>query len=163
MKTSERFNKAIDALYNAFFNETLVKGSCHACAVGNIVVNAQGGTYTGTASTIRSNVANATEWSSLFVTCDKEQEINIEKYPEKAKRLQELTGYSAKELAMVEYAFECATEIMGSRYPISSKQEILEDQYKGLCAVFDVLLELEGIQNDGHKEKLKEHPKLQLV
>ena len=37
MKTSKRFNNALSALIKGFFNETLKKGTCYACAVGNII------------------------------------------------------------------------------------------------------------------------------
>lgn len=36
-----RFDKATDALYEAFFNGTLAKGTCTACAIGNIICRAQ--------------------------------------------------------------------------------------------------------------------------
>lgn len=41
---TERFQKAYDALVNAFFDGTLAKGTCKACAVGNIVGAACGAT-----------------------------------------------------------------------------------------------------------------------
>ena len=37
MKHSERFNKAISALVKGYIGETLAKGHCCGCAVGNIV------------------------------------------------------------------------------------------------------------------------------
>lgn len=37
MKTSERFNRAYNALHRAFYKEQLLPGHCSACAVGNIV------------------------------------------------------------------------------------------------------------------------------
>jgi hypothetical protein len=39
---TQRFEKAYNALYNAFMNGTLAKGTCAACAVGNIVADAMG-------------------------------------------------------------------------------------------------------------------------
>ena len=39
MKHPERFTNAIDALVKAFFNDHLEKGSCAACAVGNIIAH----------------------------------------------------------------------------------------------------------------------------
>jgi hypothetical protein len=39
---TQRFEKAYNALYNAFMNDTLAKGTCIACAVGNIVADAMG-------------------------------------------------------------------------------------------------------------------------
>jgi hypothetical protein len=37
MKTSKRFDRAINKLYNAFHNNTLIPGCCKQCAVGNIL------------------------------------------------------------------------------------------------------------------------------
>jgi hypothetical protein len=39
---TQRFKNAIDALVYAFFNDTLAKGTCAACAVGNIVAHGWG-------------------------------------------------------------------------------------------------------------------------
>lgn len=39
MKTSNRFNQAIQKLYNAFHNHTLHPEDCAQCAVGNILDN----------------------------------------------------------------------------------------------------------------------------
>lgn len=38
----ERFRKAYNVLSNGFFNETLQKGNCQACTVGNLVAAANG-------------------------------------------------------------------------------------------------------------------------
>lgn len=42
MTTTTRFNMAMSALIGAFFTNTLVKGICTACAIGNIVAKANG-------------------------------------------------------------------------------------------------------------------------
>ena len=44
MKTSKRFDSAITALVNAFFNATLAKGNACCCAVGNIIAASSNGT-----------------------------------------------------------------------------------------------------------------------
>lgn len=160
-KTSERFNKATDALYNAFFNGTLAKGNCLKCAVGNIVSSCLGA--------VNENDAyekGAWKWKRLFYTNEKGQQNPKNNYLEnaitEALKIISYTGYTEDELAKIEYAFETNTKINHEDYFQYSTQETLEDQYNGLVAVFDVLLELEGIENNGHKEKLKTHPKLEL-
>lgn len=40
--TPKRFDKAFAALVAAFFNNTLAKGNCAACAIGNITASANG-------------------------------------------------------------------------------------------------------------------------
>ncbi|MCW3109903.1 MAG: hypothetical protein JWQ09_4409 [Segetibacter sp.] len=38
MKHSERFERAVSALVDAFYKGTLRKGDCAACAVGNMCI-----------------------------------------------------------------------------------------------------------------------------
>ena len=65
-----RFKNAYDALYKAFMNGTLAKGSCSACAIGNIVSAAQKGTI----EIINNEVFSSTRshfWSKIFITENK--------------------------------------------------------------------------------------------
>lgn len=156
-----RFEKAYNALVNAFFNGTLAKGTCTACAVGNIVADAQEGIIKLEEDGLYSCSTTNRFWSYLFMTgYDGTQSNNIDKLPSSSLELYRLTGYKAEELAKVEFAFETNTKIDYDRYCRYDEQSILEDQYKGLCAVVDVLLELDNLTNDGHKEKFRTHPKL---
>lgn len=166
----QRFQKATDALYQAFFNGTLAKGTCNACAVGNIVAAAMGATISKEvvgkltdSPLIVFTVDKQTDfWRDLFVTNSCGVQF-INNYLSLEKRLFSLTGYTAVELAKVEYSFETNTEISSKKYIDCTEQEILEDQYKGLCAVFDVLMQLDEVEDIQYKEKLKSHLKLQLV
>lgn len=158
---TQRFEKAYSALVNAYFNGTLVKGMCTACAVGNIVADAQGGVISvnnGIRCTTHSNF-----WGALFATHRDMQVNRISIYPQEADRLLSLTGYTAHELAEVEFAFETNTKIHVNMYEVVCEQFILQDQFNGLCAVVDVLLELDNITDNGHKSKFREHPKLVTV
>lgn len=73
MKHTKRFDNAMSALVKGFFDETLAKGSCAACAVGNIIAHSIGGTIKKTTVGIdeeivfRCNQPN-THWSKLFMT-----------------------------------------------------------------------------------------------
>lgn len=167
-----RFDNAVSKLIKAFFDETLEKGQCSCCAVGNIC-------------------DNKSDWKNLFVTLgtseDREQ-INcirsgitdtdarffspeeLSEIREKAFDTIKQTGYNAYELAKVEKAFEENTEaikIGSDKYENEEGEEIshdeyIKDQFNGLCAVIDVLCQLEGINNpDQYKKMLREKPELE--
>lgn len=164
---SERFNKAYNALVDAYFNGTLAKCHCAACAVGNIVAYCMGvklkadKIYFGSKhpNTVWVYAVNSTSVMGGVSSC----EANFGKqYTE--NQLFNLTGYTSAELAHIEDAFESCTEITIWNYPNHTEQEILEDQFNGLCAVVDVLLSFEENQEVGTlKTKFREHPKLQLA
>lgn len=74
---TKRFEKAYNALVKAYFEGTLAKGHCSACAVGNIVGDAMGATITiipegiGLFHTRRaSSDKNNHFWKSLFFTTE---------------------------------------------------------------------------------------------
>lgn len=116
---TQRFQRAYDALVDAFFNGTLAKGTCAACAVGNIVGASIGVKVSRTDS---SHGSPQSFWHALFCTGIAGQRIRNEgaseifKSPEEvldviSKRLTKLTGYLESELALVELVFERATAI----------------------------------------------------
>lgn len=145
MKTSKRFDNAISALVNAFLNDTLAKGDCSACAVGNIVARAICYEIPKSAS-IRtiSNPPNR-YWSRVFMTIKGKQFVKPSSYKYEAKENIDATGYNMRDLAFIEAAFETATSIDFLEYPKYSKDAIIEDQYNGLMAVVEVLCEIDGI------------------
>jgi len=144
-----RFEKAYNALYNAFMNDTLAKGTCKACAVGNIVANAMGTSVT---SEYNCEVNNSF-WNSIFYTPTDGEQI-IKRNASCEKDLEVLTEYSWEEMAKVEYAFERATKIHYFYYNSHTPQELMEDQFNGLMAVMDVLIELDSIK-EGSEYKNK--------
>lgn len=153
------FNHTINILVQAYLNNTLKKGDCRACAVGNIL-----GTH---------------QWSSLFVTCNSEEgggkrqiiarpecvlissnghilQVPIWSLPEplpkqvvqRIKEVQEAiiaSGYTIEELARVENAFELAPEGNNSDEAI----------FNGLMAVVDVLADIHGIDLKQKEEARK--------
>lgn len=153
---TQRFEKAYNALYNAFMNDTLAKGSCAACAVGNIVADAMGGkVYKRSTGLYDCDVENSW-WSVMFMTNQHGQRINTVKQDSRVivyrHRIEELTGYTWKELAEVERVFEQNTKIRHSCYCNYSEKKIMEDQFNGLMAVMDVLIEFDNIE-EGNKCK----------
>lgn len=156
-KTSERFDRAIKALVKGFFNETLAKGSCAACAVGNIVAECidyklnKNSLNAWSSAGLKCNAY----WGSVFTTTNGKQRLDFDSYIDQAKENINSTGYTIKELAKIEYAFETNTQITFNKYRTHSKKEIMEDQYNGLMAVVDVLCEIEGINPTPYKELFK--------
>jgi hypothetical protein len=149
MKDKIRFDRAIKALVSAFFDETLAKGTCYACAVGNIVAKCIGGKVIKTSNSFTCDIDNTT-WENVFITemfrqrtCPENYEINAEGCKDQI----DATGYSWTELAKVEKAFEKNTIIAWKGYTDYTKDEIMQDQYNGLMAVVEVLCEIEGIVN----------------
>ena len=154
-----RFERAYEALYNAWNNGTLAKGICTACAVGNIVAAGIGATVD---SLLNCNKDND-YWSNLFCTDEGGQTIRDTTYVSEnnldmlAERLEKDTGYTEKELAEVEYAFETNTEIKYKDYFKRTQEEIEMDQYNGLMAVMDVLIQLDKVkEGNTYKETFKE-------
>lgn len=176
---TKRFETAFNALTAAFFDGTLAKGNCSACAVGNIVAASMGGKVYKLEDPDSGGIvfeANCTNdfWANLFHTTDfgtqyKNKDlwgVPISSFQIIAftKHLQTLTLYKVDELAKVEHAFETNTAINWYEYKLHTEQAILEDQYSGLMAVMNVLIELDQVQ-DGeiYKTAFKKHPKLQTV
>lgn len=147
---SERFDRAIKALVNAFFNETLAPGSCACCAVGNIIaasIKCIPHVNNGLSIWVNEQDRIVTpRWQEVFLTVYNLQELCPENYKGVAQKQIESTGYSYVELAMVEKAFEYACSINYDDYDKFSKEQVAEDQYNGLMAVVDVLCDIEGIK-----------------
>jgi len=128
MKTTERFNNAVNKLYKAYSNGTLDSMDCKHCAVGNLCCNED-------------------SWASIgtFGTVDRISKDFINK-----------TNYSNIELAQIEYIFLYGDEINSfsntiSNYKVkigyATKQQQKELQLKGLIMVIKYLAELDGIDN----------------
>lgn len=132
---TERFNKAMKALTQAFFNYTFMNSPVKEIA--------QGVKWAEVFTTVRSVPFSSTP---EFVT----QEWHPEKYVGETKEEIDATGYTWKELARIEYKYQKTVN-----YSLSTVNEILEDQYKGLCAVVEVLCEIEGLNSEEYKKYFK--------
>lgn len=149
-----RFKNAIDALVYAFFNDTLVKGNCKACAVGNICAWSYGYKVDPYAPGIK-----VAEIDGVAVRHDDWAELvwkwmDSDLAQKKGRILLSRTGYSELEMARIENAFEENTRIGDEEYPMKSKSEIMQDQHNGLMAVVEVLCEIEGIQDPTEYKEL---------
>ena len=164
-----RFDKAISALSNAYTNNTLFKGNCISCAVGNIICDANDLTIhkeiSGNRCGYNIDVSNGTicDWEDLFCTTSGLQTIsngsNIEttRLNVIVKQLSK-TGYSIKELAMIEETFENNTNISHHIVLSYTDTEVRSDTYTGLMAVVDTLCDIEektDEQRTGVKELFK--------
>lgn len=161
-----RFEKAYNALVKAFFEGTLAKGDCAACAVGNIVADAlESPVVLLVGLSMAACEKDNSFWKTLFMTDHGRQELRWTRTGDEERRahlLYSLTGYTEREMAAIEFAFETSTTIRLSDYLCKGEQAILEDQYRGLCAVVDVMLKLDGIEHDPkYAAKFREHKSLQ--
>lgn len=152
MKTPERFERAVKALVQAFFNDTLAKEDCTMCAVGNICEGKK-------------------DWSAVFITTTHfgqfiAEDCYVNDYQYRngdiyhPKQVIDKTGYTWQELAKVEAAFESNTRIPKQVYYKYSKTEIMEDQFNGLMAVVDVLCEIDKIDPAPYKMKFEYNQEL---
>lgn len=128
MIKKELYEKTIKTLVNAYFNDTLAKGYCTACAVGNIIAGNCGYKVVGeNKASLRWLGSNGKqiyeEWSEVFMSAGGEQDIEIENYIGESRRQIDSTGYSVLQLAKIEFAFETNGK----------------DMFTGLMAVVDVL------------------------
>lgn len=115
MLKPELYQKTVDILVKAYFEDTLEHGNCSACAVGNIV------------NYEKSKMSWS--WANVFCTSSRIQIVEPNNYEGAAKDEIDSTGYTWRELAKIEYAFETA--------PKGNSGD--EWMFNGLMAVIDVL------------------------
>ena len=153
MNRPELYEKTVNVLLDAYNDGELEHQNCCACAVGNICKEASEKTrvYRG-------------RWLDYFLTSidDGSQKINEARDErDAAYKLIKQTGYTIKELARVEWAFE--KEIAKELHPMSFKdrRNLLEEiryskeyQFRGLCRVLDVLKEIHSTEEKTHEENI---------
>lgn len=149
----QRVENAINVFLNAIKEGTLAKGSCSACAVGNLVAHGVGGKLTvDKYGSIWCDRINST-WSRLFVTVFGKQDIRLSRLDDVEIMCEiDSTEFTWKELASIEKAFECNTKIEANDYGEHTYSEILDDQIKGLEAVIKVMLSFSGDTKTDIKE-----------
>jgi hypothetical protein len=116
MKNQELFNRSISILVKAYLDGTLEKGSCCACAVGNLVSGNMGRKFD---NELWADGFSPL-WDSVFMTSAGEQTIcpRMLDFPEVKAQI-DATGYPWEDLAKIEYAFETAPGGMfGCRNPL---------------------------------------------
>jgi len=145
---TKRIEKAIDIFLDAINNGTLAKGSCTACAVGNLVAHGMNGTITGKGCWFNSDVDNDM-WGYLFTTGVGSQTIHTSqvKNPKVISNI-EATDFTWRELAQIEYAFEMNTKINSNCYLNHSREEIKQDEINALEAVIEVMMGFDEVEEN---------------
>lgn len=138
-----RVERAINALLDALKEHTLAKFSCAACAVGNIIAYNCGYKIEKCISMYyrwksEDRIVN-TYWEDVFSTTNGKQSFNIGRYIDQAKYHIDSTGFTVYELAEIERVFETVTKIDYTSYHLYDKDEIRQDQMKGLIAVVELI------------------------
>ena len=128
MKTTQRFDQAIQKLYTAFHDDGLHPECCKQCAVGNILDKTD-------------------SWKHLS---DEHGSLELNYVGIVNQKIgKKFNGYSPKELLQIEVSF---LKACGYQLPLHHQRrpEIQVDKdilFKGLCAVVDCLCELDKIDN----------------
>ena len=130
-----RFENAIRKLIHAFFNDELIATCCRYCPVGNIC---GGDGWT--------NIVWSHPDHTHFGGNNLSLQFAIEHNP-KALELITKTGYSVRDIVLVENAF---MGVVDRLVDLGSFTEI-EINYQGICAVIDVLCEIEGYDSEEYK------------
>jgi hypothetical protein len=154
MKTiTPRIERAIDIFLDAISNNTLAKGTCAACAVGNLVSEGMGGKLINFNTTsIQCNRKN-TLWSNAFCTSQSGVQHKYRDDFDNPGVLENVsaTEFSLEELMAIEFAFETNTKIHIQRYGTTSPKDIRQDQINGLKAVVEVMMDFDNVKQDVKK------------
>jgi len=137
-----RVERAIDIFLDAINNGTLAKGTCKACAVGNLVAAGMGAKIFKVNMVRRFGCDMANDaWGEAFATNGFSQSV-YEKELNDPMVIQNIsaTEFTWQELAAIEFAFERTTIINVMSYDDAEPSEIRADQIRGLEAVVKVML-----------------------
>lgn len=148
-KITPRVSRAIDTFLDAINNGTLVKGTCVACAVGNLVAKGMGATIEVKKygrHTMVSCDKDVHSWNIFFQTSNGKQSgpaCNFIKasydYVKQGELCVNSTEFTKEELAKIEFTFETNTKIRYDDYHLYADKTIKNDQIKGLSAVIEVM------------------------
>jgi hypothetical protein len=151
---TERVQKAIDIFLDAINDGTLAKGTCTACAVGNLVAHGKGGKIIksregGPFECSESNTA----WAAAFFSNWEGQTVSSRFFSNSAV-IEDVsaTDFTLKELMKIEWAFESNTDIHCLNHDEYSPEEVRQDQIKGLAAVVKVMLSFDSEKEIQDKE-----------
>lgn len=139
MKNEPLFNRTLSVLVKAYREDTLVHGNCAACAVGNVIAAAMGLTITKSYGAYMWPNGHRALWKYVFMTDNRIGQIQRPfNYVGRIKEQIDSTGYTWRELADIEYAFEAAPRGNGE---YNSDQH----QLNGLLAVYDALCDIHAV------------------
>ena len=151
MNRPELYNKTVDILYNAYFNDTLECGNCYACAVGNLVAAANGYKMIKTEHSKWGIQWEGHEypftngWGGIALWTNKKH------YSKEGLRQIESTGYSTREVVLIEQAFEHIENY-------SFTTSIDEYMFNGLCNVLEALKKIHDIpDNSPEVTRFRQH------
>ena len=143
------FENSVNVLVKAYLNDTLRRGRCSACAVGNLLDGNQSWAHIFVTQNPESKQLRALEGTMLagaftlrhvsLLDCGPEDRILYRKGLEAIER----SGYTIDELARVEYAFESAHKNVSPYGDESMSRD--DGMFNGLLAVVDVLAEIHGV------------------
>lgn len=136
MKNEALYHKTVDILVQAYFNDTLERGNCAACAVGNIVAARMGYSFTEKHGGLNwkevdayDSYQNALNWYLPIIS---------KEAPNKRQKEEiESTGYSFDNLIEIEAAFE------SSKFGNDGDERM----FNGLMAVIDCLDEIHEVNS----------------
>lgn len=131
----QKFNETVQILVQAFFNDTLQKANSHACAVGNMVAYANDLSYRNSFTYPEKKVYidAEPEWQNVFMTVCGHQSFDTKYYRGITAEQIDSTGYSPRELARIEFAFETASSFTQ------------DGMFNGLMAVVEVLADIHKV------------------
>lgn len=135
MLKPELYEKTVSILVQAYLNDTLEHGDCCGCAVGNMVAANCGYSFI-KLQNYQEWESNSPCWDDVFCTARGKQELHMRNYrlSEEARKQIDSTGYSVRQLAKIEFAFETA--------PYGDSDD--EWMFNGLMAVIDILDQIHG-------------------
>lgn len=125
---TERISKAIDIFLDAIKTGSLAKGTCAACACGNLVMASLGEKipFDKLVKDDRLHTAIANRYMQIWG-----YGYNNE------------TGFTKKELHKIESSFESNSCIHWSNYSLHTPEEIRADQIRGLEAVVQTMMDFD--------------------
>lgn len=158
---TQRIEHAIDIFLDALNKGTLAKGTCAACAVGNLVADGMGGKISIVNGVFKCDEYNS-RWNILFMTDNQGNQdfrdqlyvnrvfksFTKKEYFEGGEQNVSVTDFTEQELATIEFTFETNTKIHNTDYDEHSQEEIRADQIKGLEAVVKVMLKFDEVKED---------------
>lgn len=120
-----QFEKSMDVLVKAYFNDTLEDKNCQACAVGNLVCSAMGYKYHCSEMGLLDTGKRMNWFAGLYRDPIYDFDAN------NLEKELDAIGYSLDEVRKIEKSFE-----QGAAYG---------DIFAGLMAVLEVLAEIHGV------------------
>lgn len=139
MNHKKKFEHTVNVLLKAYLNDTLQHADCYACAVGNIIAH---NLNIKICPILKIWERSGPVWDEVFMTSNGIQSFVKENYRGDSRFQIESSGYTLRQLAKIEFAFETA------EYSDDADQYM----FNGLMRVIDMLSEIHGIDLETVKE-----------